>query len=30
VIRRHFIKGEIQSTIRPLIGIEEFGAGVIS
>lgn len=30
VIRRHFIKGAIQSTIRPLIGIEEFGAGVIS
>ncbi len=30
VIRRHFIKGEVQSTIRPLIGIEEFGAGVIS
>ncbi len=30
VIRRHFIKGEIQATIRPLIGIEEFGAGVIS
>jgi hypothetical protein len=29
VIRRHFIKGEIQSTIKPLIGIEEFGAGVI-
>jgi hypothetical protein len=29
VIRRHFIKGEVQSTIRPLIGIEEFGAGVI-
>jgi hypothetical protein len=30
VIRRHFIKGEVQSTIRPLIGIEEFCAGVIS
>jgi hypothetical protein len=30
VIRRHFIKGEIQDTIKPLIGIEEFGAGVIS
>jgi hypothetical protein len=30
VIRRHFIKGEVQSTIKPLIGIEEFGAGVIS
>jgi len=30
VIRRHFIKGAVQSTIKPLIGIEEFGAGVIS
>jgi len=30
VIRRHFIKGEIQSRIKPLIGIEQFGAGVIS
>ncbi|MEO6142406.1 MAG: glucoamylase family protein, partial [Dermatophilaceae bacterium] len=30
VIRRHFIKGEVQSTIKPLIGIEEFGAGVIT
>jgi hypothetical protein len=30
VIRRHFIKGEVQSKIRPLIGMEEFGAGVIS
>ena len=30
VIRRNFIKGEVQSTIKPLIGIEEFGAGVIS
>ncbi|MGV8909489.1 MAG: glucoamylase family protein [Propionicimonas sp.] len=29
VIRRHFIKGEIQAKIKPLIGIEEFGAGVI-
>jgi hypothetical protein len=29
VIRRNFIKGEIQSTIKPLIGMEEFGAGVI-
>ena len=29
VIRRNFIKGDVQSTIRPLIGIEEFGAGVI-
>jgi len=30
VIRRNFIKGDVQSTIKPLIGIEEFGAGVIS
>jgi hypothetical protein len=30
VIRRHFIKGAVESTIKPLIGIEEFGAGVIS
>ena len=30
VIRRHFIKGEVQSKIKPLIGIEQFGAGVIS
>ncbi len=30
VIRRHFSKGAIRSTIKPLIGIEEFGAGVIS
>ena len=30
VIRRNFIKGEVQATIKPLIGIEEFGAGVIS
>jgi len=29
VIRRNFIKGEVQSRIKPLIGIEEFGAGVI-
>ena len=29
VIRRHFIRGKVQSKIRPLIGIEEFGAGVI-
>jgi Putative glucoamylase/Protein of unknown function (DUF3131) len=29
VIRRHFIKGDVQSKIRPLIGIEEFGAGVV-
>jgi len=29
LIRRNFIKGEIQSKIKPLIGIEEFGAGVI-
>jgi hypothetical protein len=30
LIRRNFIEGEVQSTIKPLIGIEEFGAGVIS
>ena len=30
VIRRHFIRGEVQARIRPLIGIEEFGAGVVS
>ena len=30
VIRRNFVRGEVQSTIRPLIEIEEFGAGVIS
>ncbi len=30
VIRRHFIKGEVQAKIKPLIGIEEFGAGVIT
>jgi hypothetical protein len=30
VIRRNFIKGEVQSKIRPLIGMEEFGAGVIA
>ncbi|MHB1472904.1 MAG: glucoamylase family protein [Dermatophilaceae bacterium] len=30
VIRRNFIKGAVQSRIKPLIGIEEFGAGVIS
>ena len=30
VVRRHFIKGAIQDKIKPLIGIEEFGAGVIS
>ena len=30
VIRRHFIKGAVQSVIKPLIGMEEFGAGVIS
>jgi hypothetical protein len=30
VIRRNFIKGEVQARIKPLIGIEEFGAGVIS
>ena len=30
VIRRNFIKGDVESAIKPLIGIEEFGAGVIS
>ncbi len=30
VIRRSFIKGDIEATIKPLIHIEEFGAGVIS
>jgi len=30
VIRRHFIKGAVTDKIKPLIGIEEFGAGVIS
>jgi len=30
VIRRNFIKGAVQSTIKPLIAKEEFGAGVIS
>jgi Putative glucoamylase/Protein of unknown function (DUF3131) len=30
VIRRNFIRGDIQSTIRPLIQIEQFGAGVIA
>jgi len=30
VIRCHFIKGAVEYTIKPLIGIEEFGAGVIS
>ena len=30
VIRRNFIKGGVKSAIKPLIGIEEFGAGVIS
>src|SRR5450759_338604 len=30
VIRRNFIKGDVQSKIKPLIGIEEFDAGVIS
>ena len=29
LIRSNFIKGEVQSKIKPLIGIEEFGAGVI-
>ncbi len=30
VIRRNFVEGDVQSTIKPLIGMEEFGAGVIS
>jgi hypothetical protein len=30
VIRRNFIKGDVETAIKPLIGIEEFGAGVIS
>ena len=30
VIRRNFVMGDIEATIKPLIGIEEFGAGVIS
>ena len=30
VIRRNFVRGEVKSTIKPLIEIEEFGAGVIS
>jgi hypothetical protein len=30
VIRRNFIKGEVQAKIKALIGIEQFGAGVIS
>jgi hypothetical protein len=30
LIRRSFIMGEVQSTIKPLTGIEEFGAGVVS
>lgn len=30
LIRRNFIKGDVEARIRPLIGIEPFGAGVIS
>jgi len=30
VIRRNFIKGDVEAAIKPLIEIEEFGAGVIS
>ena len=30
VIRRNFVRGAVQDTIKPLIGIEEFGAGLIS
>lgn len=28
-IGRHFIRGQVQAAIKPLIGIEEFGAGLI-
>ena len=30
VIRRNFVRGAVQDTIKPLIGIEEFGAGLIA
>jgi hypothetical protein len=30
LIRRNFIKGAVQAKIKPLIGMEQFGAGVIS
>jgi hypothetical protein len=30
LIRRNFITGDVQAKIKPLIGIEQFGAGVIS
>ncbi|MBG6059670.1 hypothetical protein RCH16_002020 [Cryobacterium sp. MP_M5] len=30
VIRRNFIRGQVQATIKPLIGIEEFGAGLVA
>ncbi|WP_255453674.1 hypothetical protein [Cryobacterium sp. HLT2-28] len=30
VIRRNFIRGPVRATIKPLIGIEEFGAGPIA
>jgi hypothetical protein len=30
LIRRSFIRGEVEAKIKPLIGIEQFGAGVIS
>ncbi|MGZ4744817.1 MAG: glucoamylase family protein [Oryzihumus sp.] len=30
VIRRHFVRGEVQDVIKPLIGLEEFGAGAAS
>jgi len=30
VIRRNFIRGEVEARIKPLIGVEQFGAGVIS
>ena len=30
VIRRNFIRGPVRATVKPLIGIEEFGAGPIA
>ena len=30
LIRRNFIRGDIEAKIKPLIAIEQFGAGVIS
>ncbi|MFE4196547.1 glucoamylase family protein [Paenarthrobacter sp. NPDC056912] len=29
VIRRNFVRGEVEKTIKPLIAVEEFGAGLI-